>query len=150
MDINNGSNIFKYLKDKYGEEIVGLPRNWENTIKKMAAFRNHRHFSLRCLKVRITPVRCNLKHLLHFKSSTRWTDNCCMIESEASIKYWKIWKKHQFIKNTCLKEIILEDDLFTCIWFINKIKEHRHIKTKNRQIDKFKWLIIKNGCHHNQ
>ena len=61
MDKNKGSNIFKYLRDKYGEEVVRLLRNWENIIKKMADIRNHRHFMLRCIKVRITPVSCRLK-----------------------------------------------------------------------------------------
>ena len=37
LDKNKGSNIFKYLKDKYGEETVRLLRNWENIIKKMAS-----------------------------------------------------------------------------------------------------------------
>ena len=33
---------------------------------------------------------------------------------------------------------------------INKIKDHRHNKTKRRQIDKFNWLYFKcYGYHHN-
>ena len=68
MDIDKGSSMFKYLKDKHGEEDVGLLRNWENTIKKMADFRNHRCFTLRCIKVRITPVSCKLKDPLQFKT----------------------------------------------------------------------------------
>ena len=66
MDINKDSNMFKYLKDKYGKEVVRLVRNWENTIKKMADFRNHRCFTIRCIKVRLTPVSCKLK--IHFSS----------------------------------------------------------------------------------
>ena len=69
MDTNKDSNIFKYLKDKYGEESVGLVRKWENTIKKMADFRNHRCFTLRCIKVRLTPVSCKLKNPLQFKTN---------------------------------------------------------------------------------
>ena len=35
IDTNKDSNIFKYLKDKYEEESVGLVRKWENSIKKI-------------------------------------------------------------------------------------------------------------------
>ena len=62
MDTSKVSNIFKYLKDKYGEGSVGLVRKWENTIKKMADFRNHRCFTFRCIKVRLTPVSSKLKN----------------------------------------------------------------------------------------
>ena len=61
MDTNHDGNIFKYLKDQYGEESIGLVRKWENTIKKMKDFRNHRRFTLRCIKVTSTPVSCKLK-----------------------------------------------------------------------------------------
>ena len=93
MDINKDNNILKYLKDKYGEEVVRLVRVWENTIKKMADIRNYRCFTLRCIKARLTPVSCKLK--VHFsskqlnviKSFTRQKDNCCMTESEAETIY---------------------------------------------------------------
>ena len=50
-------------------ESVGLVRKWENIIKKMADFRNHRHFTLRCIKVRLTPVSCKFKKTLLFKTN---------------------------------------------------------------------------------
>ena len=33
MDSNNVSNLFRYLKDKYGEESVSLLRLWEFAVK---------------------------------------------------------------------------------------------------------------------
>ena len=68
MDKNKGRNIFKYLKDKYGKEVVRLLRNWENISERMVDFRNHRWFTLRCTKVRITPVSSKLK-TLQFKTA---------------------------------------------------------------------------------
>ena len=56
MDTNKVSNIFKYLKDKYGEDSVKQLRNGKFLVKKMVHFRNHRHFTLKCIKGRITPV----------------------------------------------------------------------------------------------
>ena len=69
VNLPRKSNISKCLKDKYGEEIVGLVRIWENTIKKMADFRNNSHFTLGCIKVRITLVSCKLKNPLQFKTA---------------------------------------------------------------------------------
>ena len=68
MDTNKGSNSFKYLKDKCGEDSVKLLRNWEFIGKKMVDYRNHRNFTLRCLKVRVTPVSCKSKNPLQFKT----------------------------------------------------------------------------------
>ena len=42
-----------------------------------------------------------------------------------------------------------EDDLFTCIQFINMIKECRHDKIKRKHVDKFECLVRKHsGYHH--
>ena len=68
MDSNKDSNIFKYLKDKYGQESVAISQKM-STIKKMADFRNHRCFTLRCIEVRLTPVSCKLKKTLQFKTN---------------------------------------------------------------------------------
>ena len=45
-----------------------------------------------------------------------------------------------------------DQDLYIgkCIQFINKLKEHRHSKIKNKHISKFKHLYFKRfGYHHN-
>ena len=62
MDTNKVSNLFSCLRNKYGGENVKLLRNWENIVKKMMDFRNHRRFTLRYIKVGITPVSCKLKN----------------------------------------------------------------------------------------
>ena len=66
MGTNKGSNLFKYLRDKGEEDIVKLLRNWEFIFKKMADYRNHRCFTLKCIKVRIIPVSCKIKNPLQF------------------------------------------------------------------------------------
>ena len=64
MDKNKDSSLFGYLKGKYGEESVKLLRLWEFTVKKMADHRNHRRFTLRCIKAGITPVSCKIRNPL--------------------------------------------------------------------------------------
>ena len=56
MYLNKVSNLHSHFKDKYGGESVRLLRNLEFIVKKMAAYRNHKRFTLRCIKVGITPV----------------------------------------------------------------------------------------------
>ena len=73
MDTNKVSNLFGYLKNKYGEECVRLLRNWEFTFKKMADYRNHRWFTLRCIKATLTPVSCKLKNPLKTNRSYKLT-----------------------------------------------------------------------------
>ena len=42
-------------------EIAKTFREWDDLVKKIADFKNHRRFMLRCIKVGITPVSCRLK-----------------------------------------------------------------------------------------
>ena len=49
MDKNKVSNLFSYLKDKYGEDSVRLLRIREFTVKKMLDSSNHRRFTLKCI-----------------------------------------------------------------------------------------------------
>ena len=60
MYLNKDSNLISDLRDKYGENSVSLFRKWENTTKKMADYKNHRRFMLKCIKASITPVSCKL------------------------------------------------------------------------------------------
>ena len=59
-----------------------------------------------------------------------------------------MYEHNQFLNHTHLKNQISEDDLFTYIWFINMIKEHRHDKIKSKHIDKFECLVRKHGGYH--
>ena len=65
MDTNKISSLFSYLRDKYGGESVGMLSYWNFTVKRMADYRNHRRFNVRCIKVGITPVSCKEKLSYH-------------------------------------------------------------------------------------
>ena len=45
-------NLLAFIKQEFGEESVLKLHLWEKTEKKMANFRNHRRFSIKCLKRR--------------------------------------------------------------------------------------------------
>ena len=57
----------------------------------------------------------------------------------------KKFKDMLFRPNQQVEDPDLDSDLERSRLFINKIKEHRHNKTKRRQIDKFERLYFK--CH---
>ena len=68
MYTDKDSNLIRDLRTKYGEDSVRSFREWEIIIKKMADYRNHRRFMLKCIKASITPVSCELKNPLSYKS----------------------------------------------------------------------------------
>ena len=69
MYTDKDSSLISDLRTKYGEESVSSIRKWEVTVKKLADFRNHWKYTLRCLKASITPVSCKLKNPLKTRKS---------------------------------------------------------------------------------
>ena len=69
MYTDKDSNLIGDLRTKYGAESVRSIRKWEIIFKKMADYRNHRRFMLKCIKASITPVSCKLKNPLKSKKS---------------------------------------------------------------------------------
>ena len=51
------------IKSKYGKEGVNNLRWWEKLEMKMADFKNHRRFTLRCLSQGLVPVSIKLKRV---------------------------------------------------------------------------------------
>ena len=156
MDTNKVSNLFRYLKNKYGEEYVTLLINWEFTVKKMADYRKHRRFTLRCIKASLTPVSCKLRNPLKTNKSYS-----IIHKAEKQLLYERIRNINSILDmyqhNRCkqysfLKNMINENEINTCLHLINRLKEHRHDKIKARQIDKFECLYFKQygyGYNHN-
>ena len=69
MYTHKDSNLISDLRTKYGEESVRSFRKWEIIVKKMADYRDHRGFTLKCIKASITPISCKLKSPLSYKST---------------------------------------------------------------------------------
>ena len=145
MDSNKVSNLFSYLKDKYGEDSVRLLRMWEFTVKKMMDNRNHRRFTLRCIKTDITPVSCKIRNPLKtFKSYQiiHKAEKHLLYERIRNINHLLYMQEHNRSKvYSQLSVLISEEDLVKCIHLVNNIKEFIHNKTKKRQIDMFKRLV---------
>ena len=54
-------NLHTFIKEEFGEEGVLRLQLWKKIEKKMANNRNHRRFSIKCLKKEVIPVSINLK-----------------------------------------------------------------------------------------
>ena len=162
MYTDKDSNLISDLRTKYGEESVRLFRKWEIIVKKMADYRNHRRFTIKCIKASITPISCKLKNPLSYKSSRSYQ---IIHKAEKQLLYERIRninsilanldkqreKHYQEFKDTLNQN---NSDHEQCLersrTFINRIKEHRHDKIKKKHIDKFKKLYFKRyGYHHN-
>ena len=148
------SNVISDLRNKYGEESVKSIRKWEIIVKKVADYRNHRRFMLRYIKASITPVSCKLKNPLKSKKSYN-----IIHKVEKQLLYEQIRNinntlgdldKQRETQYKKFKDTLAnsnqhdqDPDLERCRLFINKIKDHRHSKIKEKHIDKFKRLYFK-------
>ena len=163
MYTDKDSNLISDSRTKYGEESIRSIRKWEITIKKMADCRNHRRFTLRCIKASITPVRWKLKNPLKSKKSydiihkaekqllyerVRNINNILETLDKPRETQYRKFKDTVFNSNQHVQDPDL--DLERSRLFINKIKDHRHSKIKEKHIDKFERLYFKcHGYHHN-
>ena len=58
-------NLHAFIKEEFGEESVLILQLWEKIEKKMADYRNHRRFLIKCLKQEVIPFSIKLKTSIH-------------------------------------------------------------------------------------
>ena len=119
----------------------------------MVDYRNQRRFTLRCIKASITPVSCKLENPLKSKKSYD------IIHKAEKLLYEQIRNinntlealdKERETQYKKFKDMLThsnqhdkDPDLDRCRLFINKIKDHRHSKIKEKHISKFERLYFK-------
>ena len=116
---------------------------------------------LKCIKASITPVSCKIKNPLQTKTKRSYD---IIHKAEKQLLYERIRNfnstldmlennRSQYcshLKNM-LNQHDQESDINKCILFINRIKDHRHNKIKEKEINKFKHLYFKkHGYYHNR
>ena len=110
----------------------------------MADYRNHRRFTIKCIKASITPISCKLKNPLSYKSSRSYqiihkakkqllykrirniNSILATLDKQREDQYQKFKDSLSQNQNNQQFEQYLERSRT----FINKIKEHRHDKSK--------------------
>ena len=138
-------NIHAKLISEYGQESVyRILRQWEKLEMKMADFKNHRRFMLRCLSKGITPVSIKLKSTVKTPKGiyiVRKAERMLMNERIRSINNMITMFNWQI--DTCINSLgsrIEMEVMEECHRFINYKRERRHCKTLERQINKFNQL----------
>ena len=147
------------MKQEYGQESIFLLRQWEKLEKKMANYRNHLRFTIKCLKNEVIPVSVRLKTNIKTPKGIqiiRKAEKQLLNERIRSIT--NTIELLMLKRDTCsnkVKEILLEKDdhntLEDCNNLIERVKEYRHNSIMMRQKAKFEGLMQqKQGGHSNQ
>ena len=138
---------------EYGQNNVKTFRQWEKLEIKIAEFKNHRRFTLRCLSKGLISVSIKLKTKVQTpkgKQILRKAERMFMNERVISINNTIIMLNFQ--ADTCINNLestLNQDVMEKCHEFINNIRERRHYKTMVRQTKKFEKLQMKTGGRSN-
>ena len=130
---NRKRGIYQHIRQEYGQENVKIFRKLERTEKKMANFKNHRRFLLRCLGYNIIPVSLKLRSNMKTpkaKEIIRKTEKLLLNERIRMINNTIEMLNH--VKDTCKEELskaLKQEDMEECKEIMNNIKEERHLKT---------------------
>ena len=144
---NRKRTIPLYIHEEYSQECVKLWQKWERSEKKMADFKNHRRFTLRCLDSNIIPVSLRLKSNIRTPRAMniiKKTERLSLNERIRSINSTIKMLKCQC--HTCrsdLNKVLDRETMEECDKIMVKIKEDRHHKILQRQKAKLDWLMSK-------
>ena len=140
-------NLHNILEKEFGRESVAIFRDWEHHVKKLANFKNHRRFTLRCISQKITPVSLKLKRNITTKRGREIID-----KAEKQLLEERVRQINNTIDicshltYTCIKELKgkIPPELFEeCQVFIDKVREWRHKTVLDRHLVKFERLCQK-------
>ena len=130
---------------------------WGKTEKKMANYRNHRRFSIKCLKREIIPVSIKLKTNIHTRKASeiiRRAEKQLLNECIRTINNMiemNMYKRDSYLHQ--LEGVLDNETLEDCKKFINRVIEYGHNRVLERQKGKFEALVQqkkrkkeKSGC----
>ena len=145
-------NLHLHIKQEYGIENVKIFRRWEKLEYKMAAFQNHRIFTIRCLKEDLIPVSIKLRSNIktsRAKIIIKKTERALLNERIRNINNTITMATHE--RDTCittLSEVFPKEIMEDCKRLIFLRREAYYIKVKRRQISKLELLCHKNRGGH--
>ena len=144
---NRMRNLHKFILENYGIGLLKLLRNWEKFQLRQCNFKNHRIFTLRCIHSELVPVSIRLKSTLKSERAkkilrmaekqllqTRLKSVTSLLDNNA---------KQLELTRSKIASILTPLHYQECQDFIDKIKEKRFIKVRERQVRKLNNLINK-------
>ena len=148
-------NLHVFIKEEFGEESVLKLHLWEKIEKKMADYRNHRRFSIKCLKREIIPVSIKLKTNIHTRKASeiiRRAEKQLLNECIRTINnmiQMNMYRRDSYLHQ--LERVLDNDTLEDCKNFIHRVIECRYNRVLERQKGKFEALVQqKTNGHSNQ
>ena len=133
-------NLHLQIKQEYGIGNVRIFRRWEKLEYKMAAFQNHRIFTLRCLKEDLIPVSAKLRSSFktpRAKNIIKKAERALLNERVRNINNTITMATCE--RDTCmntLSEVFPKEIMEECARLILLRREAYYIKVRNRQIAK--------------
>ena len=151
-NLNRMRNLHSIIEKEFGRESVAIFRDWEHHVKKLADFKNHRRFTLRCLSQKITPVSLRLKRNIKTERGIKIIQRV-----EKQLMDERVRQTNNTIDicsnliNTCMNElkVKIRQELFEkCQEFIDRIRERRHKTVLERHLKKYERLCQKTRGGH--
>ena len=148
MKINRMRNLHDSIGREFGLENVTILRKWEQLEKKIAEFKYHRRFTLRCLSQRITPNSLKLKSNIKSAKGKRILERAeRQLANECVRNINNTLATCTCSRDTCRKA--LQDQISNfyfeeCLKFIERVKELRHQIVQKRQMSKIDRLLQRN------
>ena len=140
-NINRMRNLHNIIEKEFKRESVAIFRDWEQHVKKLANFKNHRRFTFRCLSQMITPVSLRLKRNIKTERGIK-----IIQKAEKQLMDERVRQINNTIDicnnliNTCMNELKVKigQELYDkCQEFIEKIREWRHKTVLDRHLKKY-------------
>ena len=138
---NRMRNLHNAIRNEFGKESVTMLRRWEQLEKKIADYKNHRQFTLRCLSQKITPNSLKLKSNIK-TTRGRWIINRAekQLANERARSINNTIETCSWQNDTCIEDLKSQISTFyfqECENFIERVKEQRHQSVLERQLSKF-------------
>ena len=131
-------NLHKFILENYGIGLLRLLRDWEKFQLRQCNFKNHRIFTLKCIHSELVPVSIRLKSTL---KSER--EKIILRTAEKQLLQTRLKSISSLLDNNAkqleltrskIASILTPPNYQECQEFIEKIKEKRFIKVRQRQV----------------
>ena len=148
-------NLHSAIATEFSMENVAILRRWEQLEKKIANFKNHRRFTLRCLSQKITPNSLKLKSNIKTSRGKRILEKAeRQLANERIRNINNTTETCSCLRDTCIDELKDQISPFyfqESVKFIERVKETRNQLVLKRQLSKFDWLWQRfRGSHSKQ
>ena len=140
-------NLHKFTLENYRIGSLRLIRDWEKFQLRQCNYKNHRIFTLRCIHREIVPVSIKLKSTLKSERAKK-----ILRTAEKKLLHTRLKSINSLLGNNAKQleltrskvvSILTAPNYPQCQEFIEKIKEKRFNKVKERQVRKINNLINK-------